>query len=234
DADVWVSSSQLTAQGIRANVVTPRGECELESALVGEHNLENLLVSLGVLLGLGMAPAAAGRALSGAFQVPGRLERCEGPDDDVSVVVDYAHTPDALGRALAAVRSLSAGKIVCVFGCGGDRDPKKRAPMGEAVAGGADYAVITSDNPRSEQPQAIVDAILPGFQGAAGRFEVELDRATAIDKAVLGAAPGDVVLIAGKGHEDYQIIGDEKRHFDDREQARQALSQRRARGSRSP
>jgi UDP-N-acetylmuramoyl-L-alanyl-D-glutamate--2,6-diaminopimelate ligase len=169
--------------------------------------LENLLVALGVLIGLGIAPQDAARALSGAPQVPGRLERCEGPDDDVLVAVDYAHTPDALGRVLAAVRALGHGRVLCVFGCGGDRDPKKRAPMGEAVGRGADYAYVTSDNPRSEAPQAIVDAILPGLGAASAAYEVELDRALAIEKAILAAQPGDVVLIAGKGHEDYQIVG---------------------------
>ncbi len=230
DADVWVRESELSARGIRVRIVTPQGECELESPLVGEHNVENLLVALGVLVGLGIAPQAAADALSGAPQVPGRLERCEGPEDDVLVAVDYAHTPDALARVLAAVRALGEGSVLCVFGCGGDRDPKKRAPMGEAVGRGADYAYVTSDNPRSEAPQAIVDAILPGLRTASGAFEVELDRATAIEKAILAARPGDTVLIAGKGHEDYQIIGGDKRHFDDREQARRALGLRRASG----
>jgi UDP-N-acetylmuramoyl-L-alanyl-D-glutamate--2,6-diaminopimelate ligase len=113
-----------------------------------------------------------------------------------------------------------------VFGCGGDRDPAKRAPMGEAVGRGADLAYVTSDNPRSEEPASIVAAILPGLRAASGRHEVELDRAVAIDQAVQAARPGDVVLIAGKGHEDYQIVGAERRHFDDREEARKALGRR--------
>ena len=229
NADVSVLRSELSARGIRAAISTPKGECELSSPLVGEHNLENLLVALGVLLGLNRTPEAAAEALSAAPQVPGRLERCEGPEDDVLVVVDYAHTPDALSRVLSAVRALGQGKVSCVFGCGGDRDPKKRAPMGEAVGRGADYAYVTSDNPRSESPAAIVDAILPGLRAASAQYEVELDRAAAIEKAILAAAPGDVVLIAGKGHEDYQIIGSAKRHFDDREQARIALAARRTR-----
>ncbi len=227
-ADISVSHCELSARGIRARVVTPQGDCELDSALVGEHNLENLLVALGVLVGLGMAPPDAGRALSGAAQVPGRLERCEGPDDDVLVAVDYAHTPDALTRVLSAMRALARGRLICVFGCGGDRDPKKRAPMGEAVARGADFAYVTSDNPRREDPRAIVEAILPGLERAGGQFEVVLERAAAIELAILRAQPGDMVLIAGKGHEDYQIVGAHKHHFDDREQARQALARRRA------
>ena len=228
DAQVWVAESELSASGIRARFVTPRGECELQSPLVGEHNLENLLVALGVLIALGSRPALAAQALSQAPQVPGRLERCDGPNDDVLVVVDYAHTPDALGRVLRAVRALGEGRVLCVFGCGGDRDPKKRAPMGEAVGRGADYAIVTSDNPRSEAPQAIVDAIVPGLKAATAAYEIELDRAIAIERAILAARPGDVVLIAGKGHEDYQIVGTEKRHFDDREEARRALASRRA------
>jgi UDP-N-acetylmuramoyl-L-alanyl-D-glutamate--2,6-diaminopimelate ligase len=231
DGQIRVVESELSARGIRAKVITPRGECELVSPLVGEHNLENLLVALGILVALGSRPALAAQALSQAPQVPGRLERCEGPDDDIMVAVDYAHTPDALARVLAAVRALGQGRVLCVFGCGGDRDPTKRAPMGEAVGRGADYAIVTSDNPRSEAAQDIVDMIVPGLAaaGASGAYEIELDRAQAIEKAVFDAQPGDVVLIAGKGHEDYQIVGTEKRHFDDREEARRALSLRRAR-----
>ncbi len=230
-ADVHVTFSQLSARGIQAKVVTPQGECELTSPLLGEHNLENLLLALGVLVGLGLEPVGAAQALSRAPQVPGRLERCEGPDDDVLVVVDYAHTPDALARVLAAVRALGNGRVLCVFGCGGDRDPTKRAPMGEAVGRGADYACVTSDNPRGEAPSAIVDMIMPGLRAASASFEVELDRAQAIEKVVRLAQPGDVVLIAGKGHEDYQIVDGDKRHFDDREEARRALASRRARAT---
>ncbi len=227
DADVWVEEGELSARGIRARVVTPKGNCELVSPLVGEHNLENLLTALGVLLSLGHSPETAAAALSGAPQVPGRLERCDGPDDDILVAVDYAHTPDALERVLAAVRALGGGKLICVFGCGGDRDPGKRAPMGEAAGRGADHAIVTSDNPRTEAPQAIIDAIVPGLRAASASFEIEPERSRAIAHAVAMAQPGDVVLLAGKGHEDYQIIGAEKRHFDDREEARRALAIRR-------
>jgi UDP-N-acetylmuramoyl-L-alanyl-D-glutamate--2,6-diaminopimelate ligase len=226
-ADVHARSSRATARGLSADLVTPQGDCRLDSPLVGEHNLENLLVALGVLLALGVSPGDATAALAQAPQVPGRLERCDGPNDDVTVLVDYAHTPDALSRVLSAVRALGGGRVLCVFGCGGDRDPKKRPLMGEAVGRGADYGYVTSDNPRSESPQAIVEAIVPGLKAASGAFEIELDRAVAIEKAITEARPGDVVLIAGKGHEDYQIVGSEKRHFDDRERARQALAKRR-------
>jgi UDP-N-acetylmuramoyl-L-alanyl-D-glutamate--2,6-diaminopimelate ligase len=177
---------------------------------------------------LGLDVQAAGRALSGPIQVPGRLERCDTPGaDDVVVLVDYAHTPDALARVLASVRALGEGRITCVFGCGGDRDPGKRPRMGEAVGRAADVAVVTNDNPRSEDPRAIADAILPGLAGGRARVVVELDRARAIERAVLEAAPGDVVLIAGKGHEPYQIVGAVTLPFDDREHARRALAARR-------
>jgi UDP-N-acetylmuramoyl-L-alanyl-D-glutamate--2,6-diaminopimelate ligase len=226
-AAVHAKSVSSSARGLRAELVTPHGDCVLLSPLVGEHNLENLLVALGVLLGLGVSPSDACAALNQAPQVPGRLERVDGADDDVTVLVDYAHTPDALSRVLAAVRALGAGRVLCVFGCGGDRDPKKRPLMGEAVGRGADYAIVTSDNPRSEEPRAIIDAIVPGLQAAAADYEIEIERAVAIEKAILSARAGDVVLLAGKGHEDYQIVGTEKHHFDDREQARRALAKRR-------
>src|SRR6185295_10161241 len=150
---------------------------------------------------------------------------------DLVVVVDYAHTPDALERVLSTLTTLRKGsgnhRLICVFGCGGDRDPSKRAPMGRAVAECADIAVVTSDNPRSEDPAAIAEAIQPGLAGARA-VVVELDRGKAIAGAIAGARAGDVVLVAGKGHETYQIIGEVTRHFDDREEARDALARRRA------
>jgi UDP-N-acetylmuramoyl-L-alanyl-D-glutamate--2,6-diaminopimelate ligase len=145
--------------------------------------------------------------------------------DDITVLVDYAHTPDALRAALEAARPYCRGKLWCVFGCGGDRDTGKRAPMGRIASEMADCAIVTSDNPRSEDPQAIVNDILAG---ATKKLETELDRAEAIARAINAAEAGDSVLIAGKGHEDYQIIGTEKIHFCDREQAGQALRKRAA------
>jgi UDP-N-acetylmuramoyl-L-alanyl-D-glutamate--2,6-diaminopimelate ligase len=248
DAEIAPVTSTCDARGIRATVATPRGNVNLESRLLGAHNLQNLLVALGVLIALDVEPAAAARALGQARAVPGRLELVtsreggdgDGGDDDVIVLVDYAHTPDALARVLATLRGVASdGRLVCVFGCGGDRDPTKRAPMGQAVVEGADLAIVTSDNPRTEDPRTIVDAVLDGMAGAPrlGLEElgdaddgvyVEVDRAAAIAAAIASARPGDVVLVAGKGHEDYQIVGTEKRHFDDVEQARKALIARRA------
>ncbi|WP_437280681.1 UDP-N-acetylmuramoyl-L-alanyl-D-glutamate--2,6-diaminopimelate ligase [Sorangium sp. So ce375] len=218
------------ASGTFIRARTPAGEVTIRSHLLGAHNASNLLAALAVayLLGFNVGDAAA--ALSSPIQVAGRLERCDSPGaDDVIVLVDYAHTPDALARVLASVRALGAGRILCVFGCGGDRDPLKRPQMGEAVGRAADVAIVTNDNPRSEDPRAIADAILPGLAAGRARVVVELDRARAIERAVLDAEPGDVVLIAGKGHEPYQIIGGATLPFDDRDEARRALAARRAR-----
>jgi UDP-N-acetylmuramoyl-L-alanyl-D-glutamate--2,6-diaminopimelate ligase len=230
DADVAPTSVHLEPNRTRAVLRTPRGNVDLDSALIGAHNLSNMVVCIGIAAAVGLDLAATASALSDA-SVPGRLERCDGPQDDLVVVVDYAHTPDALERVLSALTVLregtsSAGRLICVFGCGGDRDPKKRAPMGQAVAKWADIAVVTNDNPRTEDPEAIAKAILPGLEHARA-VVVELDRARAIAGAISGAKPGDVVLIAGKGHETYQIVGNVARHFDDREQARAALARRR-------
>jgi UDP-N-acetylmuramoyl-L-alanyl-D-glutamate--2,6-diaminopimelate ligase len=233
EADIHPIEVEVDGSGIRGRIAAPRGEAEIDSRLVGEHNLSNLLLALGVLVGLGFHPRLAASGLSAAPQVPGRLERCDEAGDDVLVLVDYAHTPDALERVLAAARGLGAGELVCVFGCGGDRDPDKRPKMGAAVGRFADRAVITSDNPRSEAPELIARAIEPGLAGAGKPYELELDRARAIEQAVLGARAGDVVVIAGKGHETYQIVGDERRPFDDRREARRALAERRARARKS-
>ncbi|MCK9461863.1 MAG: UDP-N-acetylmuramoyl-L-alanyl-D-glutamate--2,6-diaminopimelate ligase [Proteobacteria bacterium] len=232
----------MSARGIEVEVVTPNGTIPLASPLVGAHNLSNLLLALGICLELGADAGRARDGLSGFAAVPGRLERVPCADG-VAVLVDYAHTPDALARVLAALRPITPGRILCVFGCGGDRDPSKRPRMGEAVARAADVAVVTSDNPRTEKPGAIIDMIVPGVLdgglqeiGAAeiarapSGYIVEPDRAAAIRLAVGAARDGDTVLIAGKGHEDYQILGTEKIHFDDREQAATAVAARAPRG----
>jgi UDP-N-acetylmuramoyl-L-alanyl-D-glutamate--2,6-diaminopimelate ligase len=230
DADIAPESIEAKASGMRIVARTPSGRVELATRLVGAHNVENLLVALGCVVALELDVERAAAALGNEAGAPGRLERCDGPDDDVTVLVDYAHTPDALARALDAVRAVaSGGRVVCVFGCGGDRDPSKRFPMGEAVGRRADVAIVTSDNPRTEDPAAIAKPVEEGVRAAGATPIVELDRARAIARAVLDAQPGDVVLVAGKGHEDYQIVGKDKRHFDDREQARAALATRRTR-----
>ncbi|MBW2460326.1 MAG: UDP-N-acetylmuramoyl-L-alanyl-D-glutamate--2,6-diaminopimelate ligase [Deltaproteobacteria bacterium] len=236
DADFAVLSYTWGRGGLVARVRTPVAEFELESPLLGEHNLENLLITLGVAHALGIDLEAAVSALRTATGAPGRLERVTDPRD-VAVLVDYAHTPDALANALRALVSVTPGRLLVVFGCGGDRDREKRPLMGRAAADGADLAIVTSDNPRTEDPDAIVDEILPGVRAVYGEPLAEealgaategylaiTDRARAIEVAIMAARPGDTLLIAGKGHEDYQIVGTEKRHFDDREQAARAIA----------
>ena len=231
-AEIWAQSTEFRADGTEAQVSVEGTLLPLRSALVGPHNLQNTLVALGCLVGLGVEPSEAVEALAHASAAPGRFEAVPSPGGP-TVLVDYAHTPDALARALEALRPLTPGRLFCVFGCGGDRDQGKRPKMGEAAARGADMVMVTSDNPRTEQPKAIVDAILPGVEaggqqrvdelsGARG-YAVEVDRARAIEFALRAARPDDVVLIAGKGHEDYQIVGTEKHHFDDREVAAAVL-----------
>lgn len=229
EADVQPLRVELRAQGISAQVLVPGGVVELESQLVGGHNLDNLLMALAIASALDLDPIAAARALSRVRAVPGRLERCDVPADDITVLVDYAHTPDALERVLGAVRGFTEGRVTCVFGCGGDRDAAKRPQMGEVVGRAADRAIVTNDNPRSEEPEVIARAIEAGLCRHGAPYVVELDRARAIERAIVEASSGDVVLIAGKGHEPYQILGAETRRFDDRVEARRALALRRER-----
>jgi UDP-N-acetylmuramoyl-L-alanyl-D-glutamate--2,6-diaminopimelate ligase len=221
-------------EGISATFETPAGAIPVRSPLVGAHNLENLLCAAGVALALGIPPEAVGRGLSASRGAPGRLERVAGRG--VNVFVDYAHTDDALARALEALRALGPRRVLTVFGCGGDRDRGKRPLMGRAAGAASDLVVVTSDNPRTEDPLAIVGEIVPGVEGAglarisadaaargARGFVVEPDRRAAIALAIAAAREGDAVLVAGKGHEDYQLVGAERRHFSDREEASRAL-----------
>jgi len=191
-------------------------------ALPGRFNVANALCAIGVARTLGVDDATAARGLATLDRVAGRMEHFEGAG--VNVVVDYAHTPDALENVLRTVRETTRGRVVAVFGCGGDRDRGKRPQMGAVAAKLADYTIVTSDNPRSEDPQAIVDEILPGIGDAPHRSV--LDRREAIESAVDEARRGDVVVVAGKGHEPYQIVGNEMLPFDDREVAREALARK--------
>jgi UDP-N-acetylmuramyl-tripeptide synthetase len=213
--------------GIRGVIRLPGERVAFVSPLVGRHNIENILCAAGAGAALALPAAAIRAGIEAVTNVPGRLERVENGGGR-HVYVDYSHTPDALEHALAALRELTAERIICVFGCGGDRDRTKRPLMGEIAARLSDLAIVTSDNPRSEDPQAIIDEILPGMRRAGAPAErtevvVEPDRRRAIEIALSAAHPGDTVLIAGKGHENYQIIGGRTIHFDDREEAARAL-----------
>lgn len=206
-------------------VLSVRGTTmEVTYPLVGRFNVENVMTAFGVALQLGYSAGAIVEALRDVPAVPGRLQRVSVEHDGgVSVYVDYAHTPDALEKAIASVSALETeGRTIVVFGCGGDRDSGKRPIMGRAALA-ADYAVVTSDNPRTEDPNAIIEDIVAGMNEGTDHFEVVPDRHEAIARAIALANPGDAILIAGKGHEDYQIIGTEKHHFDDREIAAEEL-----------
>lgn len=190
----------------------------------GEFNAANSLAALTAADALGIDAATAAQGLAAADPVPGRFEVVRSGADEVSVVVDYAHTPESLEHVLRSARGLVPGRVIVVFGCGGDRDTDKRPLMGAAAASNADLAVVTSDNPRHEDPLSIVDAVVAGIDGRyRSRVTVEPDRRTAIRLAIGNARPGDVVVIAGKGHETTQTIGDQALPFDDREVAREAL-----------
>jgi UDP-N-acetylmuramoyl-L-alanyl-D-glutamate--2,6-diaminopimelate ligase len=209
-----VASSGI--EGVCIDVEWQGEGTRIASSLVGAFNAENLLSALGALLAWGQPLAAACEALGRALPPPGRMETFGGGATAPTVVVDYAHTPDALDRVLSVLRAITLRRLSCVFGCGGERDPGKRALMGAAAALNSDRIVLTDDNPRGEDPHAIIAAIRSGIPAGAD-VTVEHNRATAIRNAIREAAPGDTVLIAGKGHEREQIVAGERRPFSDRD-----------------
>ncbi|KGE03254.1 UDP-N-acetylmuramoyl-L-alanyl-D-glutamate--2,6-diaminopimelate ligase [Pseudohaliea rubra] len=218
-AAVTVAAPQRDQAGVGGTLVTPWGSGPFRAPLVGDYNLANVVAAAAAALSLGVALEPVLEALGRLRPAPGRLEAVPN-DRGLQVVVDYAHTPDALEKVLMTLREQTDGRLLLVFGCGGDRDPGKRAPMGAVACAFADEVFVTSDNPRSEAPQAILDDIAASCSGT---FHLEVDRAAAITAAVAAARAGDCVLIAGKGHEDYQVIGGERLPFSDVACARQAL-----------
>ena len=225
-ADVSAREVRVGPGGMEWTLVVPDGEARVRLPLFGTYNVSNALGAAAVLWSLGWPAAEIAAGLATLPQVPGRLERVSGPPRSATVLIDYAHTPDALERALQAIRPLVSGRLVVVFGAGGDRDPGKRPEMGRIAAEGADLAVVTSDNPRTEDPEAIIDDIERGM-GSAPRRRVP-DRREAIRHALHETGPDDLVLLAGKGHETYQIVGLEKRPFDEREVVREILAEQSA------
>jgi UDP-N-acetylmuramyl-tripeptide synthetase len=201
---------------------TPEGEVPVRLPMPGRHNVSNALLALALAASLGVDLSSAARGLAAAPQVPGRFERV--PDArGFDVLVDFAHTPDALAHALRSLREVTPGRLLLLFGCGGDRDRGKRPEMGRIAADLADLVVVTSDNPRGEDPEAILDAILAGMGGARARVMRDVDRGRAIHTILAEAREGDVVLLAGKGHEDTQEIAGRFLPFDDRSVAAEAL-----------
>ena len=237
EADVSVAEVDFSVHGISCRLRTPRGQLSLKSDLLGRFNLYNILAAVTAGLALGLPDAAIREGIEGHKKVPGRVERVEN-DKGITVLVDYAHTGDALDNVLATVSELKTARLITLFGCGGDRDKGKRPVMGEIAARYSDLAIITSDNPRTEEPAAIMADVRAGIAplglreysgeelaagfGEKGFAAIE-SRRDAVRTAILAARPGDIVVLAGKGHEDYQIVGTEKFHFDDREEAARAL-----------
>ena len=236
-ADVRPEGLVMDLAGVRFTATTPAGPVAIRSSLVGRPNVYNLLAAVATASALGIPREAIAEGLSSQTGVPGRFDVVSSPADGVTVVVDYAHTDDALRNLIETARPLTAGRVITLFGCGGDRDRTKRPLMGMVAARLSDVVVITSDNPRSEDPLAIIDEIrrgIPAGEAASDRapdVTAIVDRAAAIEKAVAMARPGDVVLIAGKGHETTQTIGDVVTPFVDREVLSSALRSRRSEGA---
>ncbi len=222
DADISPKNVSIGIDGIRGVIRTPKGDLHIESPMTGHYNLMNIMGVIGCSIALEIPLDLISRGISAQHGVPGRFEVIRS-DRNISVIVDYAHTDDALENLLGAVRPLCKGKVITVFGCGGDRDRGKRPRMGEKAGRLSDMVMLTSDNPRTEDPERILDEIEPALKGTGTPYERIADRKRAIFRAISIARPGDSVVIAGKGHENYQILGKIKHHFDDREVAREAL-----------
>jgi UDP-N-acetylmuramoyl-L-alanyl-D-glutamate--2,6-diaminopimelate ligase len=240
-AEVALLAADVRMDGSQLRVALPSGPLELACPLVGDFNVENALVACGIAVALGAGPEAIARGVAACPQVPGRVERIEAEAPDApTVLVDYAHTPDAVEKLLRTLRPLTRGRLITVFGCGGDRDRGKRPLMAEAVARFSDRVLATSDNPRSEDPERILadvdrglgklERVSPERLGQTERsYSLLADRRRAIEVAIAIARPEDTVVIAGKGHEDYQIVGRERLPFSDPQEARRALRRRAAR-----
>jgi UDP-N-acetylmuramoyl-L-alanyl-D-glutamate--2,6-diaminopimelate ligase len=235
-SDIHPQSVEISLKGIRASVATPLGTVAINSPLLGDYNVENLLCAIGAAVALKLPPEVIATGLATAKGVPGRLEQVEN-DRGAVILVDYAHTGDALRRVIEAMQELSPRRILTVFGCGGDRDRSKRPIMAEVAARGSNIAIATSDNPRTENPRQILDDVRAGLArvhkqewsradavaGTGRGYVVIEDRREALEFSVSLLQPGDLLLVAGKGHEDYQILASGRIHFDDREELRKAL-----------
>jgi UDP-N-acetylmuramoyl-L-alanyl-D-glutamate--2,6-diaminopimelate ligase len=237
-ADVRPGPLAFSIDGLEFDIRTPRGTLHAQSRLVGRPNAYNILAAAATAMALDLPFSAIESGINAVEHVPGRFQVVSKPTDNVKVIVDYAHTDDALKNLLETARPLAAGRVVTVFGCGGDRDRTKRPLMGAVAARLSDLVIVTSDNPRSEDPAGIIeeirrgivmpsDRVMPKGQRATASTAI-VDRREAIEKAIRDARPGDLVVIAGKGHEKYQVIGDRTLPFDDAEVARMALGKRRS------
>jgi UDP-N-acetylmuramyl-tripeptide synthetase len=224
-AQIRVVDYTLSLDGLKLRAETPQGAFEIVSPMVGKPHVYNILAATATALSLGIELPAIQRGIQSLQCVPGRFDRVEW-QGDFAVVVDYAHTDDALRNVLETAREVARGRVICVFGCGGDKDRGKRPLMGEAAARNSDLVIATSDNPRSEDPEQIINEAEVGLKRIGAPYFKVADRAQAIDFAINEAKPGDLVVIAGKGHENYQIFKDRTIHFDDKEVASAALAAR--------
>jgi UDP-N-acetylmuramoyl-L-alanyl-D-glutamate--2,6-diaminopimelate ligase len=225
-SDLKAKKFQLSFNGLNFTAQTPNGPVQVESQLVGRINVYNILAAIGAGIGLGFSNDVIEAGIRNLHAVAGRFQRID-QGQPFLVVVDYAHTDDALENLIKTAKELiTKGRIITVFGCGGSRDRTKRPLMGEISGRLSDLSILTSDNPRQEDPLKIISDVVVGMQRSGGKYMIEPDRAKAIRLGIEEARAGDIVLLAGKGHEDYQIFADHTIHFDDREEARKALSDR--------
>jgi UDP-N-acetylmuramoyl-L-alanyl-D-glutamate--2,6-diaminopimelate ligase len=222
DATVRARHISSGFQGLRFEVSWRKLRFYVDSPLIGKINVYNILAACAAGLSYGLDPQVIARGIAACTAVPGRFERVDEGQPFV-VAVDYAHTDDALRNTIAVARGLSPKRVVTLFGCGGDRDRAKRPLMGKAAGEASDFVVLTSDNPRSEDPLDIINDALVGLRRTDTPHVVEPDRRAAITRAIGEAGPGDIVILAGKGHEPYQVLKDKTIHFDDREVAREVL-----------
>lgn len=214
-ADIVCQDLELLPEGLELSIKTPAGSCQIRSRLLGRFNAYNIMAAVSCAIGLGFDLELIARGVENTSAVPGRMEQVEGAEN-FTVVVDYAHTDDAMKNILSTCREFCTGKLIVVFGCGGDRDRGKRRRMGEVAGKLSDYTILTSDNPRTEDPLSIINEIEKGVKTSGKNYEVIPERKQAIEKAIGSAGKGDVVVLAGKGHEDYQILGQKRIPFDDR------------------
>jgi len=221
--DLATRKFSLSFKGLEFTALTPAGKVEVRSALVGRINVYNILAAIGAAIALDIAPAKIEAGIAQLEQVPGRFQIID-EGQPFLVVVDYAHADDALRNLVITARELNpSGRIITLFGAGGERDRSTRPPMGEAAGAGSDLVILTSDNPRTEDPLRIINDVVVGLQKVNANYKIELDRETALEMAIDQARPGDIVLLAGKGHENYQILRDRTFEFDDREMSRAIL-----------
>ncbi len=228
EAELTAEDTRLSAEGVSFTAVYKGERVPVKLAIPGLFSVYNALSVMAACLSLGMSLQAAADGVSSAKGVKGRMEPVP-TDGDYSVIIDYSHKPDALEKALKALRPVTRGRLIVLFGCGGDRDRGKRPIMGKVAAENADFVIVTSDNPRTEDPMDIINEILPGLENTETPYIMICDRPEAIRRAIDNAGPGDVILLAGKGHEDYQIIGHEKHHMDEREIVADWLKERKER-----